>query len=112
MGIIPDKKVITLKKRVGAKKGSKLYIPCPKPKSDLKTDAGRRLYDSIIFEEELLAIFGIRNSDLLKLRYFREFPYCNITKCFRVYHYDSVVEWIKDNQVKLGFNIPNKEKEK
>lgn len=103
------KLTVKIKKKVGRKKGIHAYVPTPSPKEDLNAEAAKRLHDNIIFEGELLKVFGIRNSDLEKLRYFRELPYINITKTFRVYLYDGVLKWLENNQIKLGLNIPEEE---
>jgi hypothetical protein len=89
----------------GRKKGINTYKPAPS-KKEVKTIASNSLFDSIIFEEDILLIFGIRDVDLRKLRYFRKFPHTTVIMGYRIYTFESVYKWILDNEVILGFDLP------
>ncbi|HUT16959.1 MAG TPA: helix-turn-helix domain-containing protein [Acidobacteriota bacterium] len=57
--------------------------------------------ESILTENELCELLGMKKSALAELRYKQKFPFCRISNTVRIYQVKDVLEFIADKRTVL-----------
>jgi hypothetical protein len=77
------------------------YIPFKVKRGELNKESEKILAMNIMMEDELINVLGINKRILDDLRWTRSFPHINLIKGSRVYLRDSVLKWLKSQEISL-----------